>query len=248
MFIFCQIWIKIKTEHNTYCILLPRWPKSGLTYLKRALGYFLLEHAIWLIISLYGILFQNGTLYNMRTHACIFIDKINIAEYWYPLVISVYGITPAQIFTCVSMESYCLQPKSKSAALLMEVQGWYLCSRFLQHVAGQEKRVEASIAYFCSASLQLNHGLRKRAGCGRSLQLWVDADPLSRDKAALLGPFMHWVRFLHSGLRADVGKAAACHQLAFHISKRQKEICWRLIVRLYMSCMCLLVSYKTLTG
>lgn len=61
------------------------------------------------------------------------MDTINIAEYWYPLVISVYCITPAQIFTCVSMETCCLQPKSKSTALLMEVQGWYLCSWFLQH-------------------------------------------------------------------------------------------------------------------
>lgn len=102
-------------------------------------------------------------------------------------------------------------------------------------LAGQEKRVEASIAYFCSASLRLNHGHRKRAGCGRSLQLWVDAGPLSRDKAALLGSFMQWVRLLHSGRRANVGKAAACNQLAFHITKRQKEICWRLNVWMYVS-------------
>lgn len=62
---------------------LPRWPQSSLTFLKRALGYFLLVHAVWLIISLYAILFQNFTLYNMRTQACVFTDKINIAGYWY---------------------------------------------------------------------------------------------------------------------------------------------------------------------
>lgn len=152
----------------------------------------------------------------MRTQACVFTDKINIAEYWYPSAISVYCITPAQIFTCVSMESYCLQPESKSAKLLMEVQGWYLSApQTKQHVTGQEKRVEASIAYFCSASLWLNHGHRKRAGCGRSLQLWVDAGPLSRDKAALLGPLIHQVRLLHSGRRADVGKK---RQLATSLS------------------------------
>lgn len=204
--------------------MLPVWLQRGLILLKRALGYFLLVHAVWLIISLYGILFQNGTLYNMRTQACVLTDKINIAEYWYPLAISVYRITPAQIFTWVSMESFCLQPESKSAKLLMEVQGWYLSApQTIQHVTGQEKRVEASIAYFCFASLWLNHGHRKRAGCGRSLQLWVDAGPLSRDKAALLGPFMHRVRLLHSGQRADVGKAAACHQPEFHISECQKK-------------------------
>lgn len=140
--LFCQICFKMKSfveftpinlnrSWHWVPILqraLPRWPQSGLTFLKRALGYFLLVHAVWLIISLYGILFQSVTLYNMRTQACVFMDKINIAGYWYPLAISVYCITPAQIFTCVSMESFCLQPESKSAALLMEVQGWYICS------------------------------------------------------------------------------------------------------------------------
>lgn len=68
--------------------------------------------------------------------------------------ISVYCITPAQIFTCVSMESYCLQPESKSEAPLMEVQDWYLCSWLLQYYttrswAGKESGGFNSLFLLC---------------------------------------------------------------------------------------------------